>query len=230
MHIRPVEPGRGFLYIVPSGSNKVDGEANSGHYGNEECHPQTSPERLIEFAASESSDVRHGVALNPRTPESVLRMLAVDLDPYVALDVTSNPSCPADLLLARMWATPDDPEDDEDPLVYWAGAAEHFALPAAGMEEFLRHEVDDDFEEDDSQDDDGVDDSLGYEFWVLGALASNLGAPTSILSELSRHWSADVRKGVASNPVTPDEILTTLATDDDSGVAEAAQLTITRLG
>jgi len=200
-----VESEQSGEFLFPFGSEPRQGYG--GIYGGRARHPLTPSADLAMFARDEDPDTRGDVGMNPSAPEELLRELANDPDPEVRLSMIGNPACPPDLMRMNMWVRIED--DEEYPSVTWGAISGNPSCPLDVLDGYMKSE--------DTWDEDEEGESLEelMEF-MFHRLARNPSLPTADVYGLSQHWHRWVRWGIASNPITPADILAELAHDPES--------------
>ena len=149
----------------------------------------TPPGALDALAQDEHDAIRRTVARNKTAPAEVLALLAEDPDDYIRQSVAKHPSTPKDAL---------------DRLFKYGPASANVREALAGNPntppETLREVA--------------MWAARGDAIQTLEVAVRNPSIPTDILSDMSRHWSSDVRLAVVVNPAVPAEAIAALLEDE----------------
>jgi len=183
-------------------------------------NPATSVEQLTILAQNQNDDVRGLVAQNPSTPENVLKSLSLDEHKYVLGGVASNPSTPVEVLFEleknidnyvrqSVVCNPKVPKEilvklgKDESVEVRTSVACNASTP---IETLLELTLDDNLE-------------------VRNAIASNMNTPINVLTKLLNETQEEsILISIASNPSTPVDLLTVLANKESKEIRRAVAL------
>jgi hypothetical protein len=183
-------------------------------------NPATSVEQLTILAQDKNDDVRRCVASNPSTPENVLKSLSLDEDRYVQSDVASNASTPSEVLFLL--------SENIDYYVRQGVACNPLVtkeiLVKLGKDESVEVRTSvacNDLTPIETL----LELTKDKNIEVLNAIASNPSIPINVLTKLLNETEEEsTLKSIASNPSTPLDLLTVLANKESKEIRRAVAL------